>query len=84
MVIAHLEEGPVTKVTAQDPKHPEYGNIQLVFTASPIELRQWIVTDQSGQKTTVILGELDKSVRLPERLFDIDQIAIDLGQASDR
>jgi outer membrane lipoprotein-sorting protein len=82
IVVAHVEEGPTTKVTAQDPKHPKNGTIQLIFTANPIELRQWIVTDQSGQKTTVVLGELNKTVHLPEGLFDIEQIAIDLGQAT--
>ena len=84
MVIRHVEEGPTTKVTAQDPKHPNYGNIQLVFTANPIELRQWIVTDQSGKKTTVVLGELDKRVQLSNSLFNIEQIAVDLGQANDK
>jgi len=84
LIVSHVEEGPLTKVIAQDPNHPDYGKIQLVFTAEPVELRQWIVTDQSGQKTTVILGDLDKSVYLPASLFDIDQIAVDLGQTSDR
>jgi outer membrane lipoprotein-sorting protein len=84
MVVSHTEEGPTTKIIAQDPKHPNYGNIQLVFTSNPIELRQWIVTDQSGKKTTVILGELDKRARLPNDLFNIEQIAVKLGQASDR
>ncbi len=84
LIISHKEEGPLTKVTAQDPKHPDYGKIQLVFTADPVELRQWITTDQTGQKTTVILGDLDKAVNLQESLFDIDQIAVELGQVSDR
>jgi len=84
MIIAHVEEGPLTKVTAQDPKHPDYGNIQLVFTADPIVLREWVVTDQSGQRTTVVLGSLNKRVYLPESLFDIDRIAVDLGPTSDR
>lgn len=84
MVIRHIEEGPTTKVTAQDPQHPDYGSIELVFTANPIELRQWIVTDQSGKKTTVVLGELDKRVQLSNSLFNIEQIAVDLGQANNR
>ncbi len=84
LIMSHSAQGPLTKVTAQDPEHPDYGKIQLVFTADPVELRQWISTDQTGQKTTVILGDLDKSVHLPESLFDIDQIAIDLGQRTDR
>ncbi len=82
IVVAHIEEGPTTKITAQDPKRPKNGTIQLIFTANPIELRQWVVTDQSGQRTTVVLGELNKTVHLSESLFDIEQIAIDLGQAA--
>ena len=58
MVTGYRQDGAKTIVTAQDPDHPEYGNIQLVFTASPTELRQWVVTDNSGQRTTVILSGL--------------------------
>ncbi len=80
MILAHIEDGLFTKITAQDPKHPKYGKIQLAFSANPVELRQWITTDQSGQKTTVILGALDKAAQLPDSLFDIEKIAADLGQ----
>lgn len=74
MVTAHNHDGTATSITAQDPEHPNFGNVQLVFTDTPTELRQWIVTDESGQKTTVILGKLDKTTRVPGRLFDIDRI----------
>ena len=33
MVTGHREDGPSTIVRAQDPKNPEYGFIELVFTA---------------------------------------------------
>ncbi|KAB7614492.1 outer membrane lipoprotein carrier protein LolA [Amylibacter sp. SFDW26] len=82
MVLSHTEVGPTTKIKAQDPKHPNYGSIELVFTANPTELRQWVVTDQSGKKTTVVLGKLDRKARLNEDLFDIEQIANDLGQST--
>jgi outer membrane lipoprotein-sorting protein len=84
MIIRHVAVGPMTKITAQDPRNPDNGNIELTFSADPVELRQWVVTDQTGQKTTVILGTLNKSARLSERLFNIEQIAVDLGQVSDR
>jgi len=84
IVIAHTEEGPLTKVTAHDPKNPDRGNIELAFSADPIALREWVVTDQSGKKTTVVLGQLNNNARLVESLFDIDQIAVKLGQQSDR
>ena len=74
MITAHQHDGTSTSITAQDPEHPNYGNVKLVFTDQPTELRQWIITDESGQKTTVILGKLDKKTRLPGRLFDIDRI----------
>ena len=71
MVVAHQYDGTSTIVTAQDPEHPEYGNIQLKFTSNPTELRQWVVTDGQGAKTTVILGQLTKVSSLPTTLFNI-------------
>ena len=70
MVTGHTFDGIATTVTAQDPEHPEYGNIQLLFTAEPVELRQWVVNDDSGSQTTIILGAMDRDVRLPNDLFD--------------
>lgn len=71
MVTAHTEQNEATVVTAQDPAHPEYGNIQMVFTANPTELRQWVVTDDGGRKTTVILGEMTRDVSIPPSKFSI-------------
>jgi outer membrane lipoprotein-sorting protein len=72
MVTAHGYDGTATTVTAQDPENPEYGSIQLVFTANPIELRQWIITDDAGQQTTVILGALERK-QVANRLFNIER-----------
>jgi outer membrane lipoprotein-sorting protein len=71
MVVGHTADGTSTRIRAQDPEHPEYGSIELVFTAGPVELRQWIITDDLGAQTTVILGELVKGGNLGARLFDI-------------
>lgn len=68
MVTGYAEAKNSTVVTAQDPVHPEYGNIRMVFT-SPTELRQWVVTDDSGAKTTVILGEMRKGGAIPDSKF---------------
>ena len=72
MVVGHEFDGTATVVTAQDPKNPEYGNIQLMFTAEPVELRQWIINDGSGGRTTVILGEMETGVALRDSIFNID------------
>ena len=71
MVTGHTSDGTTTMVRAQDPDHPEYGNIQMVFTSSPAELRQWIVTDDTGEQTTIILGDLAKDGDVPNILFNI-------------
>lgn len=70
-VVAHSEDGTSTRVKAQDPAHPEYGTIEMVFTANPVELRQWIITDDAGQQTTVILGELVKGGSYGASVFSI-------------
>ncbi|WP_299360524.1 outer membrane lipoprotein carrier protein LolA [uncultured Paracoccus sp.] len=71
MVTAHSEQKNTTVVRAQDPEHPEYGNIQMVFTANPTQLRQWVVTDDAGKKTTVILGDMQTGVGIPASKFAI-------------
>lgn len=72
MVVQHYEDGPTTNVVAQDPAHPEYGSIRLVFSANPTELRQWVITDDMGTETTVVLGTLRTGVTLGSFLFNLD------------
>lgn len=71
MVVGHFEDGTTTRVRAQDPEHPEYGSIEMVFSAGPTELRQWVITDDAGGQTTVILGEMTKGGNLAPSLFSI-------------
>jgi outer membrane lipoprotein-sorting protein len=71
-VVGHAEVENTTRVKAQDPEHPEYGTIELVFTANPVALRQWIISDDLGQQTTVILGELTAVAEFKPSLFDIE------------
>ncbi|ABL70756.1 LolA family protein [Paracoccus denitrificans] len=71
MVTGYTEKKNTTVVTAQDPQHPEYGNIQMVFTANPTQLRQWVVTDDTGKRTTVILGDMQTGMSFPASTFAI-------------
>lgn len=73
MIVGHAEEGEATVVTVQDPKNPEYGNIQLKFTGNPIQLRQWVITNDAGQQTTVIMQALEPTSSIPSRFFNIPQ-----------
>lgn len=72
MVQGHAYDGTATTVRALDPKHPEYGSIDLKFTDNPIQLRQWVVDDGSGNQTTVILGALEQA-QVPSSAFDIER-----------
>jgi len=80
MVTGHTSDGTTTTVTAQDPAHPDYGSIQLVFTAAPVELRQWVVTDNTGTQTTVILNDLQTGVQIGDRAFNIQSEMANWGQ----
>tara|TARA_R110001606_G_scaffold309964_1_gene456955 strand:+ start:1078 stop:1683 length:606 start_codon:yes stop_codon:yes gene_type:complete len=71
MVTGHGYDGTATTVRAQDPAHPEYGNIELKFTDNPVELRQWVINDGNGSQTTVVLGGLKVGRNLSNSLFDI-------------
>lgn len=71
MVVAHQEVANTTRVVAQDPANPQYGTIELVFTANPVALRQWVITDDTGSQTTVILGQMKQGANLPASLFSI-------------
>lgn len=73
MVVAHRDNGNTTSIVAQDPENSEYGNIELVFSPDPIQLRQWIITGQGGDQVTVVLGKIAEDVRLSAGLFNIVQ-----------
>jgi len=72
MVLQHTEVQAATQVTATDPEKPEFGSIALLFTPAPVTLRQWVVTDDLGKSTTVILGDLTLGAEYPASQFAID------------
>lgn len=73
MVRNIVSDGETTTVTALDPENPDYGSIQLVFSADPIMLRQWIVTDDLGTQTTTVLNDLEVGTPINSVLFNIQQ-----------
>jgi outer membrane lipoprotein-sorting protein len=71
MVVAHGGDGTATSITLQDPANPQHGNIQLRLTSEPVALRQWVITDDTGAATTVILGDMATNAGLGAGLFSI-------------
>lgn len=70
MVTGHDFDGTATSITAEDPENREAGQIRMIFTADPVELRQWVITDGNGIETTVILGALETDMNIPDTQFD--------------
>ncbi|MFQ5437251.1 MAG: outer membrane lipoprotein carrier protein LolA [Paracoccaceae bacterium] len=71
LITDHRSDDLTTTITAQDPERPEIGYIELVFTADPVELRQWVITDENGSQTTVILGDMETGVKINAALFSV-------------
>lgn len=71
MVVAHEGDENLTTVTAQDPNKPEYGTIQLGFSSNPVKLRQWVITNGSGEQTKVMLDDLTTGKEYSVFLFSI-------------
>ena len=71
MVVGHYEAEDTTRVVAQDPDAPEYGTIELVFSNDPVALTSWIITDDLGNRTTIVLDQMVTGMNLPASLFNI-------------
>jgi len=71
MVVAHFEVESQTAVTLQDPENPDYGFIQLILNDNPVQLDQWVVQDNSGGQTHIILDSLTEGGKLSNMLFNI-------------
>ena len=62
-----------TSITMIDRKGKAIGQIELFFNKDPaFELREWKVTDSSGQITRVILSHLDYEKKIDGKLFELD------------
>lgn len=63
-----------TSVLMIDRKGSAIGQIELYFNKLPaFELREWKITDSSGQITRVILSHLDYEKKIDGKLFLLDQ-----------
>jgi outer membrane lipoprotein-sorting protein len=56
-------------VTAKDGSGQMAGAITMVFDAQNLALREWIITDDFGGQTRVVLSNLSYNARLDPRLF---------------
>jgi len=71
MVSEHSTKNEDTFIIVKDPKRVSQGKIKMVFSNNPISLKSWTITNQSKQKTKVLLRNLDEKVKIPLYLFNI-------------
>jgi outer membrane lipoprotein-sorting protein len=71
MITEHTANNENTFIVATDPKRKSQGGIKIVFNNSPVSLQGWTITNQSNQKTKIILNKLDKKTKIPLYLFNI-------------
>ncbi len=71
MVRTHQFDGTSTILTVQDPEHPERGRMALVFTGPNPQLRQWVIEDQNGEQTVVVLNDVMTDMLLNDNLFNV-------------
>lgn len=70
MVVSHTEKSGDTVVRAQDPAHPEYGSIDLIFSGAPL-LKAWVIHDEGGGSTTVQLTKMRLGGTVRDAEFNI-------------
>ena len=70
-VSGHQFDGTSTILTVQDPEYPERGRMALVFTGPNPQLRQWVIEDQNGEQTVVVLNDVATDMSLNDNLFNV-------------
>ena len=71
MITEHTANNENTFIVAKDPKRKSQSSIKMMFSNSPVSLQGWTITNQSNQKTKIILDKLDKQTKIPLYLFNI-------------
>jgi outer membrane lipoprotein-sorting protein len=70
LTVTNLQREPgVVRVTVTKTNEAEEGNITLVFSDAPMALRQWVVIDAQGNRTSVTLDALEYGVPVKPEMF---------------
>jgi outer membrane lipoprotein-sorting protein len=73
VITAFREAAGVVEISIVQADDPGQGTLTLVFTKSPIELRQWRVLDAQNTEVTVSLFNPRYGIALDRNLFIFDQ-----------
>ena len=56
-------------ITFTQAKHPEMGDLRMLFNENPLQLEKWRVTDGAGSVTEVTLSNVQAGMKLDPKLF---------------
>lgn len=68
-VMEVTRNGGFLGITLRRRDNPAEGQLTLVFSEQPMELRQWLVVDGQGRQTRVTLSTIETGMPLERRLF---------------
>jgi len=63
-----------------NPEKPRLGDLHLIFDSDPIAIREWILTNYSGEKVRVIFDKIDLNVNVDNDLFSFSRQISKLGK----
>jgi outer membrane lipoprotein-sorting protein len=70
LIVTRFERGANTlRVSVVERSEPEAGSLTMVFSDSPLALRQWSIVDRQRKTTTVSLYDIRFGVALDPNLF---------------
>jgi outer membrane lipoprotein-sorting protein len=70
VTVTHFEHTPgALRLAMCETKDPDQGNLTVVMSERPLELRQWTVLDQQHKQVTVTLDDPHYNVSLDQLLF---------------
>ena len=58
-------------IVLADDEKPQSGKLELVFSQKPINLKEWTITNYSGEQTRILLEKVLVNAPLNKKLFDI-------------
>ena len=58
-------------LTIRDPKKPELGSVELVFSGTKPELEKFTIKNENGSSTSISLNDIEYPKKLNETLFSI-------------
>ena len=58
-------------LTMRDPKKPERGSLELVFSGTTPELKKFTIKNENGSSTSISLKDIEYPKKLNETLFSI-------------